>query len=184
MLSGARRPSRRRVGMARCMWPRPRRQRECNDSFTSRASAPIQNPTHPMPVPEASANSWSQKLFPPPPSSALAYLRARGGFLNRLAALARVLPVMPLFGGGETKLQPVFVGDVAEAVVKALAMPATRARSTNSADPGSTRTRSSCNWFSRIGRKRLLMPVPYFAWKAVAAMAPCRADPYPAIRSN
>jgi uncharacterized protein YbjT (DUF2867 family) len=29
-----------------------------------------------------------------------------GGFLNRLAALARVLPVMPLFGAGETKLQP------------------------------------------------------------------------------
>jgi NADH dehydrogenase len=28
-------------------------------------------------------------------------------FLNRFAALARVLPVLPLFGGGETKLQPV-----------------------------------------------------------------------------
>ena len=41
-----------------------------------------------------------------------------GGFLNRLAALARVLPVMPLFGAGETKLQPVFVGDVAEAVAE------------------------------------------------------------------
>ncbi|MDH3771627.1 MAG: hypothetical protein OET79_11695 [Nitrospirota bacterium] len=29
----------------------------------------------------------------------------QGGLLNRLAALARVLPVLPLFGAGETKLQ-------------------------------------------------------------------------------
>jgi uncharacterized protein YbjT (DUF2867 family) len=42
-------------------------------------------------------------------------------FFNQLAALARVLPVLPLFGGGEVKLQPVYVGDVAEAVAKPLA---------------------------------------------------------------
>jgi uncharacterized protein YbjT (DUF2867 family) len=71
-----------------------------------------------------------------------------GGFLNRLAALARVLPVMPLFGAGETKLQPVFVGDVAEAVAEALATPRPGAGSTSWAVPGSTPTRSSCNWCS------------------------------------
>ena len=36
------------------------------------------------------------------------------------------MPNMPLFGIGTTKLQPVYVGDVAEAVAKALAMPATK----------------------------------------------------------
>ena len=41
-------------------------------------------------------------------------------FLNKFAAMARVLPVMPLFGGGVTKFQPVFVGDVAKAIVAAL----------------------------------------------------------------
>ena len=56
------------------------------------------------------------------------------------------MPVLPLFGAGETKLQPVFVGDVAEAVARALATPATKGRSTSWADPGSTRTRSLCNW--------------------------------------
>ena len=61
-----------------------------------------------------------------------------GGFLNRLAVLARVLPVMPLFGAGETKLQPVFVGDVAEAVAEALATPATRGRLYELGGPGST----------------------------------------------
>jgi len=42
------------------------------------------------------------------------------GFFNRFAALARMLPVLPLVGGGETKFQPVFVGDVAEVVARAV----------------------------------------------------------------
>ena len=37
-------------------------------------------------------------------------------FFNKLAAMARFSPVLPLFGGGENRLQPVFVGDVAEAI--------------------------------------------------------------------
>jgi uncharacterized protein YbjT (DUF2867 family) len=37
-------------------------------------------------------------------------------FTNRFAALARVSPALPLIGGGLTKLQPVYVGDVATAV--------------------------------------------------------------------
>jgi uncharacterized protein YbjT (DUF2867 family) len=41
-------------------------------------------------------------------------------FFNQLAALARVIPVLPLFGSGAVKLQPVYVDDVAEAVAKAL----------------------------------------------------------------
>ncbi|MBV8183325.1 MAG: complex I NDUFA9 subunit family protein [Hyphomicrobiales bacterium] len=39
-------------------------------------------------------------------------------FFNRFAALARLLPVMPLIGDGATRFQPVFVGDVAEAVAR------------------------------------------------------------------
>jgi NADH dehydrogenase len=41
-------------------------------------------------------------------------------FFNRFAALARLSPVLPLIGGGHTKFQPVFVGDVARSVVAAL----------------------------------------------------------------
>jgi uncharacterized protein YbjT (DUF2867 family) len=37
-------------------------------------------------------------------------------FFNRFAAMARFMPALPLIGGGETKLQPVFVGDVAMAI--------------------------------------------------------------------
>jgi NADH dehydrogenase len=40
-------------------------------------------------------------------------------FFNKFAAMARILPALPLVGGGETKFQPVFVGDVAEAIARA-----------------------------------------------------------------
>jgi uncharacterized protein YbjT (DUF2867 family) len=41
-------------------------------------------------------------------------------FFNRFAALARLSPALPLIGGGKTEFQPVFVGDVARAVIAAL----------------------------------------------------------------
>ncbi len=41
-------------------------------------------------------------------------------FTNRFAALARMSPMLPLIGGGLTKLQPVYVGDVATAVADAV----------------------------------------------------------------
>jgi NADH dehydrogenase len=41
-------------------------------------------------------------------------------FTNRFAALARMSPVMPLIGGGVTRLQPVYVGDVATAIADAV----------------------------------------------------------------
>src|ERR671918_726795 len=86
-----------------------------------------------------------------------------GGFLNRLAALARVLPVLPLFGAGETKLQPVVVGDVAEAVAKALAAPATVGRLYELGGPRVYTYKELMQLvLARTGRKRLLMPVPYF----------------------
>jgi uncharacterized protein YbjT (DUF2867 family) len=40
-------------------------------------------------------------------------------FFNRFAALARFSPVLPLIGGGHTRFQPVFVGDIAQAIAKA-----------------------------------------------------------------
>ncbi|WP_024512948.1 complex I NDUFA9 subunit family protein [Bradyrhizobium sp. ARR65] len=40
-------------------------------------------------------------------------------FTNRFAALARISPMLPLIGGGVTKLQPVYVGDVASAIAEA-----------------------------------------------------------------
>lgn len=41
-------------------------------------------------------------------------------FTNRFASMARLMPVLPLIGGGETRMQPVYVGDVAEAIADAV----------------------------------------------------------------
>ena len=49
-------------------------------------------------------------------------------FFNRFAALAMVSPVLPLIGGGDTRFQPVYVGDVADAVVRCIDDPATAGR--------------------------------------------------------
>jgi uncharacterized protein YbjT (DUF2867 family) len=102
-----------------------------------------------------------------------------GGFLNRLAALARVSPLFPLFGAGETKLQPVFVGDVAEAVANALATPATMGRLYELGGPRVYTYKELVQLvLAQIERKRLLVPIPYFAWKVVAAsMAPLPRRP-------
>ena len=54
-------------------------------------------------------------------------------FFNRFAALARMAPALPLIGGGHTRFQPVFVGDVAEAIAGRSTATPSRARSTNSA---------------------------------------------------
>ena len=42
-------------------------------------------------------------------------------FFNRFAAMARISPLLPLIGGGRTRFQPVFVGDVAAAIAACLA---------------------------------------------------------------
>ena len=49
-------------------------------------------------------------------------------FFNRFAAMAVMSPFVPLIGGGETRFQPVYVGDVAAAAVRVLDDPATAGR--------------------------------------------------------
>jgi uncharacterized protein YbjT (DUF2867 family) len=45
---------------------------------------------------------------------------AEDNFYNQFACMSRILPFLPLIGGGETKFQPVYVGDVAQAFACAL----------------------------------------------------------------
>jgi uncharacterized protein YbjT (DUF2867 family) len=41
-------------------------------------------------------------------------------FFNRFAAMAQISPILPLIGGGHTKFQPVYVGDVSDAVISCI----------------------------------------------------------------
>jgi len=81
---------------------------------------------------------------------------------STLARLAKLLPVLPLIGGGGTRLQPVFVEDVAEAVARILADPGTVGQTYELAGPRVYRLRDLVEFMLRIlGKHRLLMPIPF-----------------------
>jgi uncharacterized protein YbjT (DUF2867 family) len=83
-------------------------------------------------------------------------------FFNRFASLARISPFLPLIGGGETKFQPVFVGDVAEAIAKAVDG---QARSGTTYELGGPEVKSFRELMEltlqEIGRQRTLLPLPF-----------------------
>jgi NADH dehydrogenase len=82
-------------------------------------------------------------------------------FFNRFAALARRLPALPLIDGGEARFQPVFVGDVADAVVAALDRPETEGRIYELGGPEILTFRQMMELLLReIQRPRLLVPMP------------------------
>ncbi len=84
------------------------------------------------------------------------------GFFNRFAALARVLPVLPLVGGGETRFQPVFVGDVAEALARAVDGIVPGGRIYELGGPEVKTFRELLSYVCEVtGRKRLLAPLPW-----------------------
>ena len=79
-----------------------------------------------------------------------------------LADLARLLPVLPLIGGGHTRLQPVFVEDVAEAIASILTDPRTVGRTYELAGPGVYTLRELVRMTLHFMRKRrLLIPLPF-----------------------
>jgi NADH dehydrogenase len=82
-------------------------------------------------------------------------------FFNRFAAIARFSPILPLFGGGETKFQPVYVGDVAEAVARALSGYGRAGTTYELGGPQVKTFRELMKYVCDVtGRSRLLLPVP------------------------
>lgn len=83
-------------------------------------------------------------------------------FFNRFASLARISPFLPLIGGGETKFQPIFVGDVAEAIAKAVEGEAQGGQIFELGGPEVKSFRELMEiTLKEIGRKRLLLPLPF-----------------------
>ncbi|HET6629906.1 MAG TPA: complex I NDUFA9 subunit family protein [Woeseiaceae bacterium] len=90
-------------------------------------------------------------------------------FLSAVEMATR-LPVVPLFGRGETRLQPAFVKDVAAAVAKVIAEPARRARVFELGGAEVLTYREVVEAvMAHLGRRRVLVPVPFAAWKGLAA---------------
>jgi uncharacterized protein YbjT (DUF2867 family) len=83
-------------------------------------------------------------------------------FFNKFANLARFLPVLPLVGGGHTRFQPVFVGDVADAIVKCIETPATRGQTYELGGPSILSFKEMLQLILRVtNRRRLLLPLPF-----------------------
>jgi len=83
-------------------------------------------------------------------------------FFNKFAAMARLMPALPLVGGGHTRFQPVFAGDVAAAVLAAIEG---RAKDGEIYELGGPEAKSFEELLqfvlATIGRRRLLLPIPF-----------------------
>lgn len=91
-------------------------------------------------------------------------------FLNLFAKLQAVFPVMPLAGAG-ARFQPVWVEDVAEAVVRCLADPATIGRTYDCAGPDVLTLAELVRLAGRHGsRERLVIPLPMAVGRLQALM--------------
>ena len=76
--------------------------------------------------------------------------------------MALVSPVLPLIGGGHTRFQPVFVGDVAAAVAHCIADPAASGKIYELGGPSIYSFRELMEvMLNEIGRNRVLIPIPF-----------------------
>ncbi len=82
------------------------------------------------------------------------------GFFNKFAEMARYFPALPLIGGGKTRFQPVFVGDVAQAILAGLSRQ--DGRTYELGGPVSYSFKELMQLILReTGRKRALVPLPF-----------------------
>jgi NADH dehydrogenase len=131
------------------------------------------------------------------PSSASCYIRARGrgelavqrafpgativrpsamfgpgdALFGTLADIARLLPVLPLIGGAHTRLQPVYVQDVVEAVCRMLINPQTTGRTYELVGPRTYTMRELVLFTLRLaGKRRPLITVPFMIASSLARL--------------
>lgn len=87
---------------------------------------------------------------------------AEDQFYNRFASMASLAPALPLIGGGKSKLQPVYVGDVAQAVAHCLERSDTQGKIYELGGPHIFTLRQILTYILRtIEKPRLLAPLPF-----------------------
>ncbi|WP_242077494.1 complex I NDUFA9 subunit family protein [Brevundimonas diminuta] len=96
---------------------------------------------------------------------------AGDGFLNRFAAMATMAPALPLIGGGETRFQPVYVGDVAEAIARGVTRADAAGRTYELGGPNLYTFREVLELVRReTGRDRMLVSVPFIVAKPLGSL--------------
>ncbi|MGQ0751721.1 MAG: complex I NDUFA9 subunit family protein [Betaproteobacteria bacterium] len=90
-------------------------------------------------------------------------------FLTLILKLIRRFPIYPMFGRGLTKLQPVYVEDVAEAVVRALQRTERKSITFECGGPQIYTYEELLKAVAHgAGLRRILLPIPFAAWDALA----------------
>ena len=90
-------------------------------------------------------------------------------FLTTLARLLRILPVYPMFGRGETKLQPVYVEDLAEGIARVLSGARGSVASYEFAGARVYTYKELVRTIAdRIGARPRLVPLPFALWRILA----------------
>ena len=93
-------------------------------------------------------------------------------FLTTIARMLRILPVYPMFGRGETKLQPVYVEDVAEGIARVLSGTGGSVASYEFAGARVYTYKELVRTVAdRIGARRRLVPLPVALWQILALAA-------------
>lgn len=93
-------------------------------------------------------------------------------FFNKFAAMARLAPALPLIGGGHTRFEPVYVGDVADAVAAVARHSGKTGRTYELGGPNVYTFRELMEiTLAAIDRRRLLLPVPFPIAHVQAALA-------------
>lgn len=93
-------------------------------------------------------------------------------FFNRTAAMARYMPLLPLFGGGTTRMQPVFAGDVAEAMAILIGRGEATGLTYELGGPRIATLRELMHFtLHTLQRRRILLPVPWGIARAIGSMA-------------
>ena len=83
-------------------------------------------------------------------------------FFNRFAAMARISPALPLIGGGKTRFQPIYVGDVAKAITAGLEQEQALGRSFDVGGPKVYTFENLLRYLlAVIGRKRFLADLSF-----------------------
>ncbi len=94
------------------------------------------------------------------------------GFFNKFAAMARLAPALPLVGGGKTKFQPVYVGDVAEVIARSVEGTIARGK-IYELGGRDVATFKQCleMMLEIIGRKRALVTLPFGIASLIGSIA-------------
>jgi NADH dehydrogenase len=94
------------------------------------------------------------------------------GFLNRFAQMALISPFLPLIGGGKTRFQPVYVGDVADCFFNASSLKEARGKTYEIGGPSIYTFKDLMIYLLQtIHRKRLLLPLPFGLAKVMGSVA-------------